>query len=611
MQDWSEDNISVGEAYDDQGQSSDAMAGADLSALPAATRRIRLAQGHSRGGRPLTWIGGAGMDTKLLAQLGVPKLRELFLSHFGEPTASNNAAWLRRKLSERPDAVYGQGRCERVRARDAGAAIWSAPGGGAGGGGGPHGAGRGAPKRPSPRQRGYAFFQAGPGGGRYVGGGGAGGGGMTHRVALRLGDLPLLRAGTCVEVFWPDDGQWWPATVLGADAATRRLQLLYDTLQEEEITGPDFDSLIGAGHLAVQESDGDDDDSSDADTGDDAGDAGDDGPEAKRVRQSCDDGDGGGCGGSLPLVPVSCMPRQLPAPLQVAAVAEAVAAVRSNSTGSGSGGSAGTHVSLAFRPDGWEGLARMALPAACGGDGSSGSPLADSAGYGGAAAAAPSFWATAAAAAGLLPASFLWGGAAAAAAACSVAGGFPALPLAGAPAGAPSAQPRPLPLGLLMPAQDHQAAPVDPAAAADNSPAAAPSPAPAALADDAADWLREDLGRGPGAPGAPRGPGGADADADANAGGDGAGAEVGDADGGEGIDAAGVMPTLDDGMLSLMRDVQSGDDSARYYAPCGAAARAGAGCGGGAGGSAGGEEAGGAEGEGEEDGGLSSYLAGF
>lgn len=44
---------------------------------------------------------------------------------FGECTASNNAAWLRRKLAERPDIIYGQGRCERVRARDAGAAIWT------------------------------------------------------------------------------------------------------------------------------------------------------------------------------------------------------------------------------------------------------------------------------------------------------------------------------------------------------------------------------------------------------------------------------------------------------------------------------------------------------
>lgn len=53
--------------------------------------------------------------------MGVPKLRELFRQVFGEGTASNNAAWLRRKLCERPDSTYGQGRCERVRARDAGA----------------------------------------------------------------------------------------------------------------------------------------------------------------------------------------------------------------------------------------------------------------------------------------------------------------------------------------------------------------------------------------------------------------------------------------------------------------------------------------------------------
>jgi hypothetical protein len=60
-----------------------------------------------------------------LANLGVPQLRNLFSEIFGEQTASNNAAWLRRKLSESPDGVYGQGRCVTVRARDLGAAIWN------------------------------------------------------------------------------------------------------------------------------------------------------------------------------------------------------------------------------------------------------------------------------------------------------------------------------------------------------------------------------------------------------------------------------------------------------------------------------------------------------
>ncbi len=60
-----------------------------------------------------------------LVSLGVPQLRSLFLEVFGEPTASNNASWLRRKLSEAPDQTYGQGRCPTVRARDCCAAIWT------------------------------------------------------------------------------------------------------------------------------------------------------------------------------------------------------------------------------------------------------------------------------------------------------------------------------------------------------------------------------------------------------------------------------------------------------------------------------------------------------
>ncbi|WIA36526.1 hypothetical protein OEZ86_007820 [Tetradesmus obliquus] len=80
-----------------------------------------------RGGRPVTWIGGGGLDAKKLAGLGVPVLRDLFKQVFGENTASNNAGWLRRKLSETPDGVHGQCRSRVVRARDSGAAIWNKP----------------------------------------------------------------------------------------------------------------------------------------------------------------------------------------------------------------------------------------------------------------------------------------------------------------------------------------------------------------------------------------------------------------------------------------------------------------------------------------------------
>lgn len=56
------------------------------------------------------------------------QLRALFLQVFGQETASQNAAWLRKKLAEPPDAVHGQRRSAAVRARDQGAAIWSQQG---------------------------------------------------------------------------------------------------------------------------------------------------------------------------------------------------------------------------------------------------------------------------------------------------------------------------------------------------------------------------------------------------------------------------------------------------------------------------------------------------
>ena len=55
----------------------------------------------------------------------MPKLRALFLEIFGHHTASNNGAWLRRKLCEKPDATRGRGRSASIRKRDQGAAIWT------------------------------------------------------------------------------------------------------------------------------------------------------------------------------------------------------------------------------------------------------------------------------------------------------------------------------------------------------------------------------------------------------------------------------------------------------------------------------------------------------
>eukprot|EP00240_Pyramimonas_obovata_P014433 CAMPEP_0118953764 /NCGR_PEP_ID=MMETSP1169-20130426/57138_1 /TAXON_ID=36882 /ORGANISM="Pyramimonas obovata, Strain CCMP722" /LENGTH=185 /DNA_ID=CAMNT_0006901297 /DNA_START=457 /DNA_END=1011 /DNA_ORIENTATION=- len=54
----------------------------------------------TRGGRPVTWIGGGGQDPSQLARMGVPELRARFLQVFGQHTASNNSTWLRKKLAE-------------------------------------------------------------------------------------------------------------------------------------------------------------------------------------------------------------------------------------------------------------------------------------------------------------------------------------------------------------------------------------------------------------------------------------------------------------------------------------------------------------------------------
>ena len=70
--------------------------------------------------------------------MGVPELRALFREVFGQSTASNNSAWLRKKLAEPPAAEDGGARrAAQPRARDVAASIWSrdgdevgAPGGG-------------------------------------------------------------------------------------------------------------------------------------------------------------------------------------------------------------------------------------------------------------------------------------------------------------------------------------------------------------------------------------------------------------------------------------------------------------------------------------------------
>ena len=78
----------------------------------------------TRGGRPVTWIGGGGQDPSQLARMGVPELRARFLQVFGQHTASNNSTWLRKKLAE-PVACTGPLRAAQPRSRDLHANIWT------------------------------------------------------------------------------------------------------------------------------------------------------------------------------------------------------------------------------------------------------------------------------------------------------------------------------------------------------------------------------------------------------------------------------------------------------------------------------------------------------
>ena len=54
-----------------------------------AAREAALAAARARGdflgkGRPVTWIGGGGQDPSALSRMGVPALRELFRTVFGQ-----------------------------------------------------------------------------------------------------------------------------------------------------------------------------------------------------------------------------------------------------------------------------------------------------------------------------------------------------------------------------------------------------------------------------------------------------------------------------------------------------------------------------------------------
>ncbi|KAK3239646.1 hypothetical protein CYMTET_50439 [Cymbomonas tetramitiformis] len=89
-----------------------------------AAARARGEAVATRGGRPVTWIGGGGQDPHELTTMGVPELRARFLQVFGQHTASNNSTWLRKKLAE-PIVGTGPVRASQPRSRDLHANIWT------------------------------------------------------------------------------------------------------------------------------------------------------------------------------------------------------------------------------------------------------------------------------------------------------------------------------------------------------------------------------------------------------------------------------------------------------------------------------------------------------
>ena len=78
------------------------------------------------GGRPGTWVGGAGMSREVLDKMGIPQLHALFLKTFNHPTGSNNGEWLRKKLAQPLDPQVGAARAA-VPGGSTGAASNDAP----------------------------------------------------------------------------------------------------------------------------------------------------------------------------------------------------------------------------------------------------------------------------------------------------------------------------------------------------------------------------------------------------------------------------------------------------------------------------------------------------
>mmetsp|Transcript_1487 Transcript_1487/g.3539 ORF Transcript_1487/g.3539 Transcript_1487/m.3539 type:complete len:491 (+) Transcript_1487:229-1701(+) len=232
-----------------------------LTAKPASSRK---------GGRPVTWIGGGGLSPSFVASKGVPELRALFLEVFGHPTASNNSTWLRRKLSEPPDATFGRGRSAKIRRRDLGAAIWttgnvasfthaeatilqkageSPPGNniisfpssarnsmtGSETCSGPGSAACTPRKRP--RQTPSTPLEL-----------------LMHQLKQVASPVYWVDSPPTVEVFWPEEGNggsWWPARVLKVMPKKALCSVLYDTSESEDLN---LKEMLEMKHIRVVES---------------------------------------------------------------------------------------------------------------------------------------------------------------------------------------------------------------------------------------------------------------------------------------------------------------------------------------------------------------------
>ncbi|KAK9826723.1 hypothetical protein WJX81_001868 [Elliptochloris bilobata] len=252
--------------------------------------RAAASQNAARGGRPVTWIGGGGMNPQELVGLNVPRLRALFLEVFGHHTASNNGAWLRRKLSEPPDSLLGRGRSATIRKRDAGAAIWNSEGlnskgvkkmKGATAGttfitvgcgwepassaaGSPPSSPRGTPSRHlgQPVNAGHArhtkltysrakptcaFPRPGSAAAEALSAMESAGGGMERRLLCR-DDLrcSLQLREQPVELYWPDTNTWWPARI--TDVTSQVCRVAYETGETEELP---VDDVIRDGIMSL------------------------------------------------------------------------------------------------------------------------------------------------------------------------------------------------------------------------------------------------------------------------------------------------------------------------------------------------------------------------